>query len=133
MLPQSLPVALDGYRFWGGGWSEQKHLLFTDNYLLNDDEANNYFSIGPLDNKDTFVRIYVEDSGIGMHLSCTGSSHDDKQLGPAGAGAFLHADIPQDSTCKISLYHASKEMLNRKVYLEEKVRATVLIADKKFV
>jgi len=76
------------------------------------------------------VRVYVEDSGIGLHLTCTGGALDpNKKIGPSSAGAFLQTDIPENASCKLSLFHVSKELLNRKVYLEEKARATILVAN----
>lgn len=35
--------------------------------------------------------------------------------------------------CKLSLFHNSKNALNRKVFLEEKVRITITVADWKFI
>ena len=133
MLPSSLPVALDSFGFFNGGQTEEKHVLFTDNFVMNDDESLNHFSIGPLSKGDTIVRIYVEDSAIGIELTCTGPKDPKKKSPPTSAGAFIQADIPENGSCKFSLFHASKELLNRKVFLTEKVRVTVLVADWKFV
>ena len=100
-IPSTLPLALDSYRFLGGGSTEDKYVLFTDNYELNDQESLNYFSIGPLTNPDMFLRAYIEDSTIGLELTCTGAKDPAKKASPSSIGALLMADLPQGGTCKL--------------------------------
>jgi len=61
MLPSSMPVQLDSYRFLGGGPLEERYVLFSDTYSLGENEAENVFKIDNLKNNDTYVRIYIED------------------------------------------------------------------------
>ena len=88
-LPSTLPLALDSYRFLGGGSTEDKYVLFTDNYVLNDEESLNYFSIGPMTNNRMFVRAYVEDNSIGFNLTCTGAKDPKRHASPSDVGALI--------------------------------------------
>lgn len=94
MLPSTLPLALDSYRFLGGGQTEDKYVIFTENFSLNDDESTNYFKIGPLPNADMYIRAYIEDSTIGFELSCDGSKDPKKKVLPSLAGAVIMEDLP---------------------------------------
>ncbi len=69
-IPSTLPLALDGYRFLGGGASEENYLLFSDYFLMNDDESLNKFTLGKLKNNQTYVRMYIEDMKIQASLVC---------------------------------------------------------------
>ena len=62
-LPSSLPIDLNSYRFMGGGSTEDRYLLFSDFFELNDDESKNKISLN-IKNDDTVVRIYSEDASI---------------------------------------------------------------------
>ena len=42
-------------------------------------------------------------------------------------------DLPEGGTCKLSLFHHSKALLSRKVWLEEKVRITITVANWRFI
>lgn len=41
--------------------------------------------------------------------------------------------MPINSVCAISLQHLTKEHLNRRIYLSESVRITVMVADRSFL
>lgn len=73
-MPTSMPVQLDSIRFMGGGASEDKYVLFSDMYMLNDDESRNEFRTGKLSNNDTYVRVYVEDADLGLKVVCNDTS-----------------------------------------------------------
>ena len=68
-LPSSLPIDLNSYRFMGGGSTEDRYLLFSDFFELNDDEKKNKISIN-VKSDDTVVRIYSEDSSIKIIQRC---------------------------------------------------------------
>ena len=42
-LPSVMPVKLDSYRFLSGGETEERYVLWSDVYTLNDDESRNEF------------------------------------------------------------------------------------------
>ena len=71
VLPTTLPVALDSYRFSGGGPTEDTHVVFSDSYILNDDESKNIFTFTKVKNDQTYVRFYIEDYKIKLELVCT--------------------------------------------------------------
>ena len=69
-LPATMPVQLSSLRFLAGGTNEEKYFLFSDTFLLNDDESLNEFRFDKMKNNDTYARVYVEDDGFGLEVTC---------------------------------------------------------------
>jgi len=58
-----LPIDLNSYRFMAGGPTEDRYLLFSDFFELNDDEEQNKISLN-IKTVDTVVRVYFEDTTV---------------------------------------------------------------------
>ena len=69
-----MPVQLDSFRFLGGGTTEDRYVLFSDTYMLGENELDNSFRLGKLKNNVTYVRIFLEDSTLGLNLTCIDAS-----------------------------------------------------------
>ena len=63
-------MQLDNYRFFKGGSTEEKYLLFSDTFSLRDEEEKNTFNFKKAANNDTYVRIYAEDNGLTLNFTC---------------------------------------------------------------
>lgn len=103
-LPTTMPVQLDSFRFLGGGAIEERYVLFSDTYMLGENELDNSFRLGKLKNNATYVRIFLEDSTLGLNLTCTdvSTSKEFKILRP---DRFIESLLPEGSECTIGLYH----------------------------
>ena len=132
-LPTVLPVALDGYRFLGGGATEERYVLLSDTYSLGDDESQNIFKLGVRRDNDTYVRLFVEDDTISLNLTCVGAESRKQTKQKVSYSGFIEDSLPIGDECTIALYHSTKEAHARRVFLQEKVRATVMVADRTFV
>ena len=121
-------MALDSYRFLGGGATEERYVLFSDLFDLNDDESKNVFTLNKIQASDLYVRIYLEDSNIGVRATCTDSDTKKETLSKDSKGVFYESYLPHNSDCKLALVHTSKKHLDKKVFLEEKVRVTIMVA-----
>ena len=129
-LASSLPLALDGYRFLGGGPTEDKYVLFSDFYSLNDDEAKNVFTIAAQTSSDTYVRAYAEDNTVKFELACTNDFKRSSSY--SEASAFIQAELPKGAACKLALQSTKKVHLEKKVFLQEKVRITIMVASAEY-
>jgi len=63
-------MQLDNYRFFKGGNTEEKYMLFSDTFSLHDEEEKNTFNFGKVAGNDTYVRIYAEDDALTLNLTC---------------------------------------------------------------
>ena len=132
-LPTVLPIQLDSYRFLGGGGKEDRYLLFSDIYSLADDESKNTLNFGKIINDETYARIFIEDSTISLRLTCIDDNKKETRNQVTHNQFLESANLPKDSVCSIGLYHESKQDFASKLFLQEKVRMTVLVAKTDFV
>ena len=105
-LPSSLPIDLNSYRFMGGGITEDRYLLFSDFFELNDDEERNKISL-KIKSADTVVRIYFEDSSIKISQKCWDES--DKSVGEHTITSNLLSAVLEPGRCEFTLQHYTKE------------------------
>jgi hypothetical protein len=115
-LPSTLPLALDSYRFLGGGATEENYVLFSDYFLLNDDKMQNKFTLGKQSNAKTYVRMYIEDTNIQVSLICSGKTISKAM--PGETGAFLATpSLPKGEECHFVLVHKTDNHLKKQVWL----------------
>lgn len=131
-LPSVLPIDVSSYRFLGGK-NEDRYLLFSDYFSLADDETKNRISLGKLDNDQTYVRVFIEDDTVNLSLKCTDVNGVVKnELTPKSQ--FLESNnLPKDTTCEIFLNHVSKQDFAQKLFLQENVRITLMVAKMEYV
>ena len=72
--------------------------------------------------------MYLEDSKLGINITCKNPDTGAETMADKHNSNFMEALLPEGSDCTIGLFHFSKELLNRRIYLNDKVRATLLIA-----
>ena len=132
-LPETLPLSLDSFRFLGGGVKEGDYLLFSETFILGEDESKNFFGLGRTKTNDTYVRIYLEDETLGFNFTCTDPETSKITTKTAAATSFMEAHPTQGHDCQIALYHFSSQAHAARQYLNEKVRITVMVADSTFV
>ena len=66
-----------------------------------------------------------------MNFTCFEKGNKVKNL--TRIGPFIETFFPKGANCDLQLYHARKEDLDRRVFLQDKVRATILVAKEDFV
>lgn len=125
-LPSSLPIDLNSYRFLGGGPAEDRYLLFSDFFELNDNEDQNKVNLN-VKSADTIVRIYWEDSSVRVQQKCydeTGGG-----VGEHTVSSNLLSSSLNPGRCEFIFQHYTKEAAERRVYLNEKMQVTIMVAE----
>ena len=117
--PSALPLDLNSFRFLGGGANENKYLLFSDYFQLNDDSALNVITIQPQE-ENTRIRVMSEDANIQLKLSCLDQYYSETKSIASGTN-FLTAFLPENNVCTLSLADFTKEQSSRRAYLQETV------------
>ena len=132
-LPTVLPLQLDSYRFLGGAGKEDRYLLISDTYSLADDESKNTLNFGKMKNGVTYFRLFVEDASVSLNVTCVDDEKKETYSKKVANGRYLESgNLPEGSTCKIGLYHESKQDFTSKLFLQEKVRMTLMVAKSDF-
>jgi hypothetical protein len=84
-------------------------------------------------NENLYVRVFVEDSSVNLNLTCWDDSNKETRSQQTMNQYLESTDLPQENTCSIGLYHATKKDFATNIFLQDKVRVTVLVAKTDFV
>ena len=109
-------------------------MLFSDEYSLADDETKNMLMLGKIpDDANFYVRVYVEDNTINLNLTCWDDSGKETVTQKTSNQFLESSDLPKNNECSIGLYHATKKDFATNLFLQDKVRMTVMMAKTAFV
>ena len=79
------------------------------------------------------MRVFVEDSSVNLNLTCWDESGKETKSQQTMNQSLESADLPHENTCSIGLYHQTKKDFATNIFLQDKVRVTVLVAKTDFV
>lgn len=125
-IPVALPADLNSLRFLGGG--EQKYLLVTELFALNEDETSNTLALN-IRKEDTHVRVFFEDSTLSLKVKFDG----EKTFGHYSAGNVLDFMAPIGKH-KVQFEHLNPtQAKNRRKFINDRVMATIMVAESDFL